>query len=103
MVVVQPEGDEAVSRGLRTTAGIITGAALIMVAVFAGFAAGRIPALKQMGFGLAVAVFFDATVVRSILVPSAMKLLGDRNWYLPKKLGWLPHIEHEADLAPAQA
>jgi RND superfamily putative drug exporter len=94
----------SVAYGLRTTAGIITGAALIMVAVFAGFAAGRIPALKQMGFGLAVAVFFDATVVRSILVPSAMKLLGDRNWYLPSWLQWLPqlHVEGaEPALAPA--
>ena len=74
---------EAVAFGLRTTGGIITGAAVIMVAVFASFASGRIAGLEQMGFGLAVAVFLDATIVRSILVPSAMKLLGDRNWYLP--------------------
>jgi RND superfamily putative drug exporter len=95
---------EAVAHGLRTTAGIITGAAIIMVAVFSGFAAGRLVALQQMGFGLAVAVFFDATVVRSILVPSTMKLLGDRNWYLPSWLRWLPdiHVEgHEPELAPA--
>ena len=69
---------ESVAYGLRTTAGMITGAALIMVAVFGGFAAGRLAPLQQMGFGLAVAVFLDATVVRSILVPSAMKLLGRR-------------------------
>ena len=75
---------EAVAYGLRTTGGIITGAAIIMVAVFAGFAAGRLTSLEQMGFGLAVAVFLDATVVRSILVPSTMRLLGDRNWYLPQ-------------------
>ena len=96
----------SVAYGLRTTAGIITGAALIMVAVFSGFAAGRIPALKQMGFGLAVAVFFDATIVRSILVPSTMKLLGDRNWYLPSWLQWLPqlHVEGaEPALVPATA
>ncbi len=74
----------AVAYGLRTTGGIITGAAIIMVAVFAGFAAGRLTSLEQMGFGLAVAVFLDATVVRSILVPSTMRLLGDRNWYLPR-------------------
>ena len=74
----------AVAYGLRTTGGIITGAAIIMVAVFAGFAAGRLTSLEQMGFGLAVAVFLDATVVRSILVPSTMRLLGDRNWYLPQ-------------------
>jgi RND superfamily putative drug exporter len=90
---------EAVTYGLRTTGGIITGAAVIMVAVFAGFAAGRLTALEEMGFGLAVAVLIDATIVRSILVPSAMKLLGDRNWYLPRWLQWLPELDvegHEA-------
>ncbi len=86
---------EAVAYGLRTTGGIITGAAIIMVAVFAAFSAGRIAGLEQMGFGLAVAVFLDATIVRSILVPSAMKLLGDRNWYLPGWLQWLPKIDVE--------
>ncbi len=86
---------ESVAYGLRTTGGIITGAAIIMVAVFAGFAAGRMVALQQMGFGLAVAVLIDATIVRSILVPSAMKLLGDRNWYLPKWLQWLPKLDVE--------
>ena len=90
---------ESVAYGLRTTGGIITGAAVIMVAVFAGFAAGRMVALQEMGFGLAVAVLLDATIVRSILVPSAMKLLGDRNWYLPRWLQWLPKLDvegHEA-------
>jgi uncharacterized membrane protein YdfJ with MMPL/SSD domain len=90
---------EAVAYGLRTTGGIITGAAIIMVAVFAGFAAGRLTSLEQMGFGLAVAVFMDATIVRSILVPSTMRLLGDRNWYLPGWLQWLPKVDvegHEA-------
>jgi putative drug exporter of the RND superfamily len=86
---------ESVAYGLRTTGGIITGAAVIMVAVFAGFAAGRMVALQEMGFGLAVAVFMDATIVRSILVPSAMKLLGDRNWYLPTWLQWLPKLDVE--------
>jgi RND superfamily putative drug exporter len=86
---------ESVAYGLRTTGGIITGAAIIMVAVFAGFAAGRMVALQEMGFGLAVAVLIDATIVRSILVPSAMKLLGDRNWYLPKWLQWLPKLDVE--------
>jgi RND superfamily putative drug exporter len=89
------DNSEAVAFGLRTTGGIITGAAVIMVAVFAGFASGRIAGLEQMGFGLAVAVFLDATIVRSVLVPSAMKLLGDRNWYLPKWLQWLPKIDVE--------
>jgi RND superfamily putative drug exporter len=86
---------EAVAYGLRTTAGIITGAALIMVAVFTGFAAGRIGALQQMGFGLAVAVFMDATIVRTLLVPAGMRLLGDLNWYLPRWLRWLPQIDVE--------
>ncbi len=86
---------EAVAYGLRTTAGIITGAAIIMVAVFTAFAAGRLVPLQQMGLGLAVAVFMDATIVRSILVPSSMKLLGDLNWYLPKWLEWLPRVNVE--------
>ena len=68
---------------------------MIMVAVFAAFASGRIAALQEMGFGLAIAVFLDATIVRSVLVPSAMKLLGDRNWYLPKWLQWLPKVDVE--------
>ncbi len=89
----------SVAYGLQTTAGIITGAALIMVAVFGGFAAGRLAPLQQMGFGLAVAVFLDATIVRTVLVPSAMKLLGRVNWYLPRWLEWLPKLDvegHEA-------
>ena len=89
------DNSEAVAFGLRTTGGIITGAAIIMVAVFAAFASGRIAGLQQMGFGLAIAVFLDATIVRSILVPSAMKLLGDRNWYLPGWLQWLPKLNVE--------
>ena len=92
---------EAVAFGLRTTGGIITGAAVIMVAVFASFASGRIAGLEQMGFGLAIAVFLDATIVRSILVPSAMKLLGDRNWYLPGWLQWLPKIDVEGHQSAA--
>jgi RND superfamily putative drug exporter len=94
---------EAVAYGLRTTGGIITGAAVIMVAVFAGFAAGRLTSLEQMGFGLAVAVFMDATIVRSILVPSTMRLLGDRNWYLPGWLQWLPKVDVEGHIAADQA
>ncbi|MGE5461583.1 MAG: MMPL family transporter [Solirubrobacterales bacterium] len=89
------DNTEAVAYGLRTTAGIITGAAIIMVAVFTAFAAGRLVPLQQMGFGLAVAVFMDATIVRSILVPASMKLLGDLNWYLPKWLAWLPRVNVE--------
>jgi RND superfamily putative drug exporter len=84
-----------VAYGLRTTAGIITGAALIMVAVFGGFAAGRLGPLQQMGFGLAVAVFMDATIVRTLLVPASMRLLGDWNWYLPRWLRWIPQVHVE--------
>jgi RND superfamily putative drug exporter len=93
------DNSEAVAYGLRTTGGIITGAAIIMVAVFAGFASGRLTSLEQMGFGLSVAVFLDATIVRSILVPSAMRLLGDRNWYLPGWLQWLPKVDVEGHAA----
>jgi putative drug exporter of the RND superfamily len=93
---------DAVAFGLRTTGGIITGAAVIMVAVFTGFAAGRLPALQQMGFGLAVAVLIDATLVRSVLVPAAMRLLGKWNWYLPRWLDWLPQFRIEG-AAPTPA
>lgn len=90
----------SVAHGLRTTGAIITGAAAIMVAVFAGFAAGDLVALQQMGFGLAVAVLLDATLVRSVLVPATMKLLGDRNWYLPRFLHWLPDLKAEGVQPP---
>jgi RND superfamily putative drug exporter len=92
---------EAVAHGLRTTGAIITGAALIMVAVFGGFAAGDLVAFQQMGFGLAVAVFLDATIIRSILVPATMRLLGDLNWWLPRWLGWLPELDVEGHEAAA--
>lgn len=90
-------GDNAgsVEHGLRSTANIITGAAAIMVVVFGGFALGDLVEFQQMGFGLAIAVFLDATVVRMILVPSAMELLGDRNWYLPAWLRWIPDLRVE--------
>ncbi len=94
---------ESVAMGLQATAKIITGAALIMVAVFGGFASGRLVALQQMGFGLAVAVFLDATIVRSVLVPAGMAMLGDRNWYLPSWLSWLPNLNVEGAPAPASA
>ncbi|MEJ7838635.1 MAG: MMPL family transporter, partial [Thermomicrobiales bacterium] len=92
---------ESVAVGLHSTARIITGAALIMVAVFGGFAAGRLVMFQQMGFGLGVAVLLDATIVRSILVPSAMALLGDRNWYMPRWLAWVPDLRIEGTPAPA--
>ncbi len=87
---------EAVAFGLRRTGGIITGAALIMVAVFGGFAAGDLVMFQQLGFGLAVAVFLDATVVRCVLVPAAMRLLGTANWWFPRWLSWLPDLRVEA-------
>jgi putative drug exporter of the RND superfamily len=89
------DNTESVAYGLRTTAGIITGAAIIMVVVFTGFASGRLGPFQQMGFGLAVAVFMDATIVRTLLVPSTMRLLGDLNWYLPSWLQWLPKLNVE--------
>lgn len=85
----------AVAYGLRSTAHIITGAAAIMIVVFAGFAMGDIGSLQQTGFGLAVAVFIDATIVRSILVPASMEMLGDLNWYFPRWLAWVPTISVE--------
>ena len=88
---------EAVAHGLRSTAGLITGAALIMVAVFGGFAMGDTISNQQVGFGLAVAIFVDATIVRSIIVPASMRLLGDWNWYLPRALQWLPDLRVEAE------
>ena len=96
---------EAVSFGVRHTARIITGAALIMVTVFASFSMGRLSQLQQMGFGLAVAVIVDATVIRTVLVPATMTLLGRWNWYLPKWLEWLPDVrlgtEHLPQVAPS--
>ena len=86
---------EAVAYGLRSTAGLITGAALIMVAVFGAFASGETIINQQVGFGLSVAIFLDATLVRSVLVPATMEMLGARNWYLPSWLSWLPDLRVE--------
>ena len=78
------DSSEAVSFGVRTTSRLITGAALIIIVVFVGFATGELVMFQQMGFGVAVALLLDATVIRSVLVPAAMELLGERNWYLPQ-------------------
>jgi putative drug exporter of the RND superfamily len=91
---------EAVTFGVGSTARIITGAALIIVAVFAGFARGDLIMFQQMGFGVAVALLIDATIIRSVLLPSAMKLLGDWNWFLPRWLEWLPRLQVEGTAAP---
>ena len=96
------DNTEAVAYGLRSTAGIITGAALIMVVVFGAFAAGETVVNQLMGFGLAIAVLLDATLVRSVLVPASMEVLGRGNWYLPPWLRWLPdlRVEGPEDDAP---
>jgi RND superfamily putative drug exporter len=88
---------EAVEWGVSSTARLITGAALIIVAVFSGFAMGDLVMFQQMGFGIAVALLIDATIIRSVLLPAAMCLLGQWNWYLPTWLEWLPHIQIEAE------
>ncbi|MBM3139050.1 MAG: MMPL family transporter [Chloroflexi bacterium] len=92
---------ESVAFGLRSTANIITGAAAIMVAVFSGFALGELVMFQQIGVGLSVAIFLDATVVRTVLVPATMRLLGDWNWYLPAWLRWLPDLRVEREAAPS--
>ena len=95
--------DDAVAHGIKSTAGVVTSAALVMVAVFAVF--GTLGALefKQMGVGLAAAVLIDATIVRAVLLPASMKLLGKWNWYLPKRLSWLPRISHEPNAVSVSA
>jgi uncharacterized membrane protein YdfJ with MMPL/SSD domain len=95
--------DGAVAFGVGSTARIITGAALIIIAVFWGFAMGDTIAFQQMGFGVAVALLIDATVVRCVLVPATMKLLGERNWYLPSWLAWLPDVHVEGAEPPPSA
>ncbi len=90
--------EDAVTHGIKSTAGVVTSAAIAMVAVFSIFGTISIIMLKQFGIGLAIAVFLDATIVRAVLLPSAMKLLGDRNWYLPKWLEWLPRVGAEASV-----
>jgi uncharacterized membrane protein YdfJ with MMPL/SSD domain len=100
------DNDEAISFGVGSTARLITGAALIIIAVFAGFARGDLVMFQQMGFGIAVALLIDATVIRSVVVPATMTLLGRWNWYLPSWLSWLPdvHVEgHEEELRPRRA
>ena len=94
--------EHAVSYGIRQTAGTVTSAAIVMVAVFAIFATLRTIDMKQMGVGLAVAVLIDATVIRAVLLPAAMKLLGEWNWYLPRWLEWLPSLSAEGPPAPAE-
>jgi RND superfamily putative drug exporter len=96
------ETEEAVAHGIRTTAGTVTSAALVMVAVFSIFATLSYLDFKMMGVGLATAILIDATIVRAVLLPATMKLLGDWNWYLPRWLEWLPSIGHEGAAAPVE-
>jgi uncharacterized membrane protein YdfJ with MMPL/SSD domain len=93
--------EQAVAEGIKSTAGVITSAAAVMVVTFAAFATGSDQSMKQLGVGLAVAILIDATLVRAVLLPATMKLLGERNWWLPTRLNWLPKLEHEPEVAPA--
>jgi RND superfamily putative drug exporter len=101
--------EDAVSHGIKATAGVVSAAAFVMVAVFSIFVTLSTVEMKQAGFGLATAILIDATIVRAVLLPSLMKLLGDWNWYLPRWLEWLPQVSHEteagrrAPAAPAPA
>jgi RND superfamily putative drug exporter len=94
--------EDAVAYGIKATASTVTSAAIVMVAVFAIFATLSSLDFKMMGVGLSVAILLDATLVRAVLLPATMKLLGDWNWYLPKGLNWLPHISHEPAPEPAR-
>jgi RND superfamily putative drug exporter len=93
--------EDAVAHGIKQTAGVVTSAAVVMVAVFSIFGTMSMLEFKQMGVGLAVAVLIDATIVRGVLLPAAMKLLGEWNWYLPRGLHWLPKLSHEPAPEPA--
>jgi RND superfamily putative drug exporter len=94
---------DAVSTGIKSTASVVTAAAAVMIAVFAIFATLSALDFKEFGVGLAVAILIDATIIRGVLLPAAMKLLGDWNWYLPRSLGWLPRVSHESEARPAEA
>ena len=95
--------EDAVAHGIKTTAGVVTSAAIVMIAVFAIFATLSLLIFKELGVGLAMAVLIDATIIRAVLLPATMKLLGDWNWYLPSWLEWLPHVTHEPELEPVEA
>ncbi|HYI35358.1 MAG TPA: MMPL family transporter [Thermoleophilaceae bacterium] len=95
--------DAAVAHGIKTTAGTVTSAALVMVAVFSIFATLSMIDFKQMGVGLAVAILIDATIIRAVLLPATMTLLGERNWYLPRFLGWVPRLQYEPTPEPQRA
>jgi uncharacterized membrane protein YdfJ with MMPL/SSD domain len=91
---------DAVRHGISTTAGTVTSAAIVMVAVFLTFATASFIDFKELGIGLAVAVLIDATIVRGVLLPGSMELLGDWNWYMPKWLEWIPRRGERKSRAP---
>jgi len=95
--------EQAVAIGIKRTASTVTSAAIVMVAVFAIFMSLRTIDIKQMGFGLAAAILIDATIVRAVLLPSMMKMLGEWNWYLPRWLEWLPKFGGEHETEPEKA
>ena len=95
--------DDAVPYAIKSTAGVVTSAAIVMVAVFAIFGSLSFMVFKQLGVGLAFAVLLDATLIRGVLLPASMKLLGERNWWLPRGLRWLPAIKHEGAPGPSAA
>jgi len=92
-----------VVHGIKISAGVVTAAAVVMVFVFLTFATLSMVEFKEMGVGLAVAVLLDATIVRALLLPATMKLLGPRNWYLPRWLQWLPRVSQSAPPPPPPA
>jgi RND superfamily putative drug exporter len=93
--VASGDNTDAVAQGVGSTARLITGAAAIIVAVFVGFATGDLVPFQQMGFGVAVSLAIDATLLRSVILPATMGLLGRWNWYLPRWLEWLPRLAVE--------
>jgi uncharacterized membrane protein YdfJ with MMPL/SSD domain len=95
--------EEAIAHGIKSTAGVVTSAAIVMVGVFAIFGTLHAMIFKQFGVGLAAAILIDATIIRAVLLPATMKLLGDWNWYLPAWLEWLPHFEHGGSPQPIEA
>jgi RND superfamily putative drug exporter len=95
--------EDAVSSAIKSTAGVVTSAALVMVMVFAVFGTLSWMMFKQMGVGLAFAVLLDATLIRGVLLPASMKLLGEHNWWLPRRLQWLPKGKTEGEVAPSPA
>jgi uncharacterized membrane protein YdfJ with MMPL/SSD domain len=95
--------EDAVAHGIKSTAGVVSSAALVMVGVFSIFATLPIIDMKEMGIGLAAAVLIDATIVRAVLLPATMKLLGDWNWYLPRWLEWLPQVEAHGERIRTEA